>query len=199
MKNKHILKSFSGILVVLGLCSSVYANEMGGTVNGIAGNIGQLYVHGSLTESACSIAMESLDQSINLGNIETARLQQIGDRAEPKTFQIKLEDCISENTDITDDQTGLNTWSNSQPGMKIRFLAESDVLNPNVIHVNGAKGLGLEVNDLNGKAINIDQFSRPKLLNIGQNILTYSITPVRTASLEPNAFHAIISFELVYE
>jgi type 1 fimbria pilin len=199
MNNEHVFKKCAGMLLALSLCSSVYASQSSGVVNGVAGNVGKLHVHGSLTESTCSIEMDSLDQSINVGNVATAEFQNIGDRATPAAFQIRLKDCMSDSTEMVDFKTGLTTWSTTQPGVKVRFLAESDVLNPNIVRVNGTKGLGLEITDLNGESVDLGQLSRPILIPTQQSILTYYVTPVKTASLEPNAFSAIISFELVYE
>jgi len=195
MKNEYIWRRCAEMLFIAGFCTSTFANQE----NVVAGNVGKLYVHGSLIESACNIEMASLDQSINLGNIETRYLKHIGDRAASTTFQIKLENCGSAETLMLDNKTGLKTWSTSQPGMKIRFLAKSDTLNPNIIHVNGAKGLGLEISDSNNSYVEIGQLNRPVLLDTPQSILTYRITPVKTGPLEPNVFDALISFELVYE
>lgn len=198
MNNEYILRKCTEILLTLGLCTSAFANQ-GNAMSSISSDVGKLYVHGSLIESACNIEMASLDQSINLGVVETANLKHIGDRATPTSFEIKLENCRLTETNILDFKTGLTTWSATQPGMKIRFLAESDALNPGVIHANGAKGLGLEITDSFGNFISIGSLSRPFLLSTSQNILIYNITPVKTAPLEPNTFDAIISFEILYE
>lgn len=192
----NIYKFFLKVLFFI--CFSTYACA-DNTYDYIAGNTGKIYVHGSLTESACRIEMDSTDQSINLGNIGTADLKNIGDRAPASTFFIKLEDCLLDNSRLVDDKTGLVTWSSSQPIFKIKFNSVQSDLNPNIIQVSGLKGLGLELQDINGDTIDIGSFARPQFLNKPKNTLTYKIVPIKTGALEPNEYSAIISFELVYE
>ena len=199
MKTEHIFKKCLSGLLFITLSNSIWASDTYENLEGVAGNIGQIYVHGTLTESACRIEMDSLDQSVDLGNIETADLGYIGERTRSSKFGIKLKDCISENSEITDFRTGLKTWSTSQPSMKIRFYALQDKLNPNIVQVNGAKGLGLELLDSQGNPIHLGEFSRPTLLDRPQNILSYEVIPVRIGDLEPDAYNAMISFEIFYE
>lgn len=166
----------------------------------VQGANGQLYVFGSLTESACRIAMESTYQSVDMGNIETADLQQVGQKGKPVPFHIELLDCIETVTALRDLKTGSVAWSSSQPGIKVRFLASSVPGSPDLIDVSGVEGVALQLSDNDGRAIPIGETSFPQLLSPGQDNLTYFLTPVRIADkLQAGAYRSLVSFELIYD
>lgn len=165
----------------------------------VAGNVGKVRVYGALVESPCRLEMSSLDQSIDLGNIQTADLKFIGDHAKATPFEIQLEDCLPTYTNIKNFETDTNTWSTYQPGFKIRFLAQNATGFPNLVSVNGAKGIGLQISEQDGTPIDLGTDSKPLLITPPQELFRYWITPIRIGDLEPNAFQSIISFELIYE
>ncbi|MCW2255615.1 type 1 fimbria pilin [Providencia alcalifaciens] len=96
-------------------------------------------------------------------------------------------------------QTGQTAWSSSQPAVKIRFLATTVPFMPDFARVNGVQGLGLALTTQNGDLLQLGMGSQPQLLPSGQSKLTYYVTPVRTGQLEPGAYSALISFEMLYE
>lgn len=166
----------------------------------VEGANGQLYIFGSLTESACRISMESAYQSVDMGNIETADLQRVGQKGKPVPFHIELLDCIETVTSLRDLKTGSVAWSSLQPGVKVRFLAPSVPGSPELIDVSGVEGLGLQLSDNQGRVIPVGENSFPELLSPGQDNLTYFITPVRIANkLQPGAYRSLVSFELMYD
>ncbi len=166
----------------------------------VDGANGVLYVSGSLTESPCRLAMESASQSVDLGNTETASLPKVGSKAHSIPFNITLLDCIEMNTLLKNSNTGDAVWSSKQPAAKIRFIAETVPLMPKYAKVFGAQGLGLEISTSQGDALSLNTKSNPLLLSPGDNVLTYYVTPVRVSDdLSPDAYSAIISFEMLYE
>ncbi|EMF0917022.1 MULTISPECIES: fimbrial protein [Providencia] len=166
----------------------------------VDGQQGVLYVRGSLSESPCRLAMTSEYQSIDMGNFETAQLNRIGAKGRAVPFQIELLDCISHPTSLLDEKTGQTAWSHSQPAVKIRFVAPSTNEMPNLALVEGAKGFGLQLSNASGTVLSLGEESPPVLLPSGQRQLTYTITPVRTGSLLiAGAYHAVISFQMLYE
>ncbi|EMI5490147.1 type 1 fimbrial protein [Providencia stuartii] len=166
----------------------------------VEGASGQLYVFGSLTESPCRIAMESMYQSVDMGNIETADLKKVGQTGRPVPFHIELLDCIETPTALRDIKTGSVAWSSEQPGVKMRFLAPSVPFYPQLARVVGVQGLGLQLSDEAGRVIPLGESSVPRLLSPGQDSLSFFITPVRIASdLQAGAYRALISFELMYD
>ncbi|MTC61463.1 type 1 fimbrial protein [Providencia rustigianii] len=166
----------------------------------VDGTNGNLYVSGSLTESPCRLAMTSEYQSIDLGNIETANLKKVGDIGRPTAFQIELQDCIEVNTVLNNSRTGMSAWSLSQPAVKIRFIAPTISWMPDFAKAIGAEGLGLAITGMDGALLPLNLASNPIVLPPGQTTLTYYVSPVRTAAkLLPNAYSAVISFQMIYE
>lgn len=167
---------------------------------GVEGASGQLHVFGSLTESPCRIEMESVYQSVDMGNIETAELQHVGQKGKSVPFYINLQDCIETSTILRDIKMGGVVWSTEQPGVKARFLAPNVPFYPELVKVSGVQGLGLELNDAVGRKIPVGEAGSPQLLSPGENKLMYFITPVRIAGdLQAGAYRALISFELIYD
>lgn len=166
----------------------------------VDGANGTLYVSGSLTQSPCRLSMTSSYQTVDMGNNETALFSLVGQKGQRIPFQIELQDCIEMQTNLHNVQSGQTAWSETQPAVKIRFLAKSVPFNPGLVEVNGVDGLGLELSESNGVTLPVDKQSNPVLLASGQNILTYYVTPVRVAQrLQPGAYSALISFEMLYE
>ncbi|QQO63186.1 type 1 fimbrial protein [Providencia manganoxydans] len=166
----------------------------------VDGANGALYVSGSLTESPCRLAMTSAYQAVELGNTETAELKAVGDRGRPTQFHLELQDCLEVMSTVENVRTGQVAWSSTQPVIKIRFIAPTVPFMSNYIKVNGVQGLGLVLNNTAGQTLPINLDSNPVLLPSGQSTLTYTVTPVRTAQLmQPGAYSALISFEMLYE
>ncbi|EMX6285261.1 type 1 fimbrial protein [Providencia rettgeri] len=166
----------------------------------VEGANGVLYVSGSLTESPCRLAMTSAYQSVALGNTETADLQVVGAKGRPVPFHLELRDCVEMTTALENVRTGQTAWSSTQPAVKIRFIAPTELLMPTVARVKGANGLGLELSNPQGQVLPLSETSNPHLLASGQDTLTYYVTPIRTAdALQPGAYSAVIAFEMLYE
>lgn len=181
------------------LSSLAHATELHKDNWNVDGAHGVLQVHGALTESACRLEMSSAWQTVDLGNVGSGMLQQVGKQGPPVAVQLRLEDCLSgesRNRNLLGDLL----WSPDMPAMKIRFLAPTDAENLQLIAVSGAKGVGLLMSDQRNITITPGVYNAPTLLSPGQNQLTYYITPVRTsAGLEAGAYRAQIQFQLSYD
>lgn len=166
----------------------------------VDGQHGVIHVSGSLTENPCRLAMESSNQSVSLGNITRAELNNAGGSANPVPFQIELLDCLEVHSELQNAQTGSKVWSTIEPAVKVRFVAPSVPQYANIIRVNGAEGMGLRVTNVAGQILPIDKDSNPMLIASGQNQLTYYISAIKTSGpLIPGAFSALIAFEMLYD
>lgn len=164
------------------------------------GQHGVLYVSGSLTENPCRLAMTSSYQSVLLGNTKMADFINNDGQGRPVPFQIELLDCLETSTMLENVQTGQVAWSSTQPAVKVRFLAPTAPFMTDYAKVNGAQGIGLVLSDSQGKYLPLGKESNPILLPLGQDKLTYYVTPVRTTGpLVPGAYSALICFEMLYE
>lgn len=166
------------------------------TVDGANGHID---VRGALTESACRLEMASAHQTIDLGTTGTGQLNTIGQKGLAIPFTIKLEDCLISQSRQRDQLANL-VWEKNIPTMQIKFSAATDLQNPDLIKVNGAKGFGLALTDKKGSLISVGRVNDPQRLTLGQNQLTYYIAPMRTsANLSAGSYQAQLQFQLSYD
>lgn len=166
----------------------------------VEGASGVLRVHGSLTESACRLKMESAWQDITLNETGTARLKKVSDRGTPHTVRLMLEDCLSVTRRSQDSRTGDPLWSPDQPAVSIRFIAPMDEDNPQLVKVHGTGGLALQLADAQGRNVRLNGLGTPLLLAPGQNELIYTVTPERTKSpLQAGEYWAQLNFGMSYE
>lgn len=166
----------------------------------VEGANGVLRVHGALTESACRLKMESAWQDIPLDGTGTGRLRNVGDRGTPVAVRLMLEDCLSAKSRSRDSRTGNLLWSADQPAVSVSFMASVDEDNPQLVKVQGTRGLALQLTDAQGRKVQLDGQGAPLLLTPGQNELTYIVTPERTkATLKAGAYWAQLNFGMNYD
>ena len=166
----------------------------------VDGNYGLLHVHGALTESACRLSMDSAWQDVDLGTTATGRLGKPGDRGTTVRIEIRLEDCLSSGTSVSDAWSGGLIWSQEQPSVTVSFVAVSEPFNPELVSVSGASGFALRLNDRLHRAVRVNSEGQPLLLDPGGNTLFYYLTPERTAApLVVGAWQALIHYRLHYD
>jgi type 1 fimbria pilin len=166
----------------------------------VEGANGSLYVYGALTESACRLEMESAYQDIDLGVVGSANLQQVGDRGEPVTLSLGLKDCLRSPASSRDLRTGGLTWSENQPAVTVSFRATRDADTPQLVKAMGVSGMGLRLRDAGGQDVRLGSRGAPLLLTPGQTVLTYTVTPERTAAaLVAGSYWAVVDFHLSYD
>lgn len=92
MKLKHV-----GMIVVsvLAMSSAAVSAAEGDesvttTVNG-----GVIHFKGEVVNAACAIDSESMNQTVELGQVRSSRLAKAGDLSSAVGFNIKLNDCCS--------------------------------------------------------------------------------------------------------
>ncbi|HEK1094869.1 TPA: type 1 fimbrial protein [Proteus mirabilis] len=204
-KTYFFFKFFSFLrIAVVFLSFSIFASDNNYYQNNNKGinsenSTGKLYIFGVLTESTCHIEMNSLYQSINMGNISLSKLKKIGDKGDPISFQITLLDCLEIPSLLRDGRNNL-IQSAKQPGVKLRFISNTVPFYPQLIKVSGIDGLGLQISDRSGQVLPLHEDSTPYFLEPGQNQLTFFISPVKTTeNIKAGNYNALISFELVYD
>lgn len=166
----------------------------------VEGASGVLYVQGALTESACRLEMDSVRQDIALGEVGTGRLKQTGDRGTPVRFELRLADCLRSPAGSRDLRTGGLVWAHEQPAVTVSFRAVRDADNPQLIKAQGVSGLGLRMETARGEDVRLGDRGAPLLLTPGQNSLSYTIVPERTAAnLAAGSYRAVVDFHLSYD
>ncbi|SFY22098.1 Pilin (type 1 fimbria component protein) [Pseudomonas sp. NFR02] len=188
------MRVLGGLLLVL--AEGVHAQDE----EYIEGMSGTLNIHGALHESACSLEMASLHQTIDLEAVSTSQLQRPGDQANPKAFQLRFTDCHRTAGRMRNERTGNLTWSAYQPVLSVAFAAPADADDPRLVKVQGITGMGLHLSDSVGRDVQLGSRGQPLFLPVGQNTQIWNVRPTRTsAPLTSGAFRAVVEFRLNYE
>jgi type 1 fimbria pilin len=141
---------------------------------------------GSIIDAPCSIAPDSVDQTINLGEVSSVALKDSG-TSEPRPFNIKLEQC---------DTSTLKT-------VKATFSGAPSAGNPDLLGITGtAKGASIAITNGSGEIIVLGTASPAQTLQNGNNTLAFSAYlqgDGATASIIPGSFQSVTDFTLAYE
>ena len=157
------------------------------TVNG-----GTVHFTGEIVNAACAVSTESANQTVDLGQYRTARLALAGDKTTPVPFQIKLVDC---------DPT-------VQATAPVSFYGQTDPTNAQLLAVSAggtnstaATNVGIELSDDVSKILGLGgtDFSTPKNLIEGDNVLQFSARYVATGASTPGQANADATFVVKYE
>lgn len=166
--------------MLFALCANVNAapSQGSGTVNFV----------GAIVDAPCSITPESVDQTVDMGQIANATLDTYGESA-PQKFAIKLEGCAFETAKSVD----------------VTFTGAADNTAKDQLQLQGsAKGAAIEmINMKSGEKIVLGKASNFDGLIDGSNTLNLSAKLVKTSADEndivPGNFTATTNFVLAYK
>lgn len=189
------------VTLLAGLASSLLSKTASAVDDwNVDGEHGELQVHGLLMEGACQLDMTSAWQQVDLGNITFHSLAKPGDEGEPVAFQIKLDRCSRTGGNQLDRYTGTSTQDAVQPVVTLSFTGVNVPQAPTLLEASGVSGLGLAITDPQGRRVTPGERGEPLVLAPGENVLTYTVTPVRTsAALTSGAFRAVAGFKVSYD
>jgi len=172
----------------------------------IQGTTGTVSFHGGLLSSPCSLTPDSQDQAIDLGDVNASNFQNAGDQSAPVRFRLSFRNCLLGAKALADNPAGPRNGDAGQLYLKgeqavtLVFLGDSDVNNPDLLKLNGGvQGIGLRLKDQQGRALSLNQQSRPYILQPGSNTLWFS-AQVESTQKYPlaNQFNGVVHVQLVY-
>lgn len=170
--NKIIL----AVSLSMGMASFAHAADQGhGTVT----------FTGSIIDAPCSITPETVDQTVDLGQVSNVALKN-GGKSTPKTFSIDLENC---------DVKTLNE-------VKTTFTGGESVAQPGLLGIVGtASGASIAITDASGKLLPLGEASPSHALQEGNNTLLFSAYlqgDGASATIVPGDFQSVADFTLAY-
>ncbi|WPU21986.1 fimbrial protein [Cedecea neteri] len=158
------------------------------TANAADQGHGTITFAGSIIDAPCSITPESIDQTVNLGQISNKALAK-GGKSNLRAFDIKLESCditgLKEKT-ITTTFTG--TGSTALPG----YLA--------IVGTASGASIGITADD--GKNINLGEASPVTTIQNGSNTLRFAAYLQGNGGdtkVVPGEFTSVANFTLAYQ
>ncbi len=177
-------KTLLSMLAVLAVNSSV--THAATTVNG-----GTVHFKGEVVNAACAVDAGSIDQTVQLGQVRTAKLAANGDTGTAVGFNIKLNDC---------DTTVSTKASVAFTGVAI------DASNPTVLALQNsgagnATKVGIQILDKTGNPLELDgtSFSAESTLNDGTNIIPFQARYYAIGAATAGTANADATFKIQYQ
>lgn len=143
---------------------------------------------GSITDEACTVDTDSLNQTVDLGKVAQSAFNGAGDTAGAKKFSLLLKDCPATVTGAT-----VRFDGNQVPGNNsVLALTEG---------ADTAKNVGIQITDNTNKVINLYQDSAVyPLVSTGVNTLDFAARYYATAdAVSVGTANAVSNFTIVYQ
>ena len=156
------------------------------TVNG-----GPVHFQGEVVNAACAVDAGSIDQTVQMGQVRSAKLATAGSTSSAVGFNIQLNDC----------DTSVSTKAS------VAFSgAAIDTTNTTVLALQGsasggATNVGIQILDNKGKPLALDgaTFSSATTLNDGTNVIPFQARYYATGAATAGAANADATFKVQYE
>lgn len=156
------------------------------TVNG-----GTIHFKGEVVNAACAVDADSMNHSVQMGQVRTARLSTAGSTSSPVGFNIQLNDC---------DTTVATKASVAFSGTTV------DSANPTVLALQGASAggatnVGVQILDSTGTPLAMDgaTFGAQSTLNNGTNLIPFQARYFATGAATAGTANADATFKVQYE
>ena len=157
---------------------------------------GSVTFTGSIIDAPCSINPESVDQTVELGQVASAALKNSG-KSTPKFFDIKLENC---SLDTEKDNDGNPVSANT---VSIIFGGPEANDAKDLLAISGdGKGAGVAIEDMTGKRVTLGEKTGTQSLVAGDNTLqltAYLMGLGDDDAIEAGAFQAVSNFTMSYQ
>lgn len=183
MKFKIITLSIAAALSFSSMMASAATPT---TVNG-----GAVHFKGELVNAACAVDAGSIDQTVQLGQVRTAKLAATGDVSNAVGFNIQLNDC-----DVK-----------VATSAKVAFTGvAASATNPTVLSIassaaGSATNVGIQILDSKSipQELDVTQFSSPITLKNGTNILPFQARYFALDATTAGTANADATFAVQYE
>lgn len=149
---------------------------------------GRINFEGDVVNGTCAVDANSVNQTIQLGQVRSSAFTAVGQVAGAVPFSIQLNDC---------DTTNAN---NAMVG----FIGNAAASDPNALTVSGgagaATGIGIYISDRSSTVLTPDgTASTPVMLQNGKNVLPFHAQYVSVAAnVTPGTANATTTFHMTY-
>lgn len=148
---------------------------------------GKVTFTGSIIDSPCSVTPDSIDQTVELGQISKSSLQD-GGKSTPRNFEINLENCA---------------FGEAQAKNKVNvtFTGMESVGGNGLLGITGtATGASVAITDGAGKRIQLGKANSTQILQDGKSTLAFSayVQGDAGATITEGDFQSVADFTLAY-
>lgn len=168
----------------------------------VQGLHGDVHFGGAIIASPCRVSLESLEQTINLGEQNNSHFHTVGDMTTPVSFTIRLQDCLRSHR-VINPYTMSHDTNTEGSLVRISFLGEgANAKAPELVGGKGLKGVGIRLMDNDGHLIPLGQDSDPLPLHFENDSLPFKVSLQSYApqqEIQLGHFHAMTTFRLSYQ
>ncbi|MEH0876599.1 type 1 fimbrial major subunit FimA [Pectobacterium cacticida] len=170
------------VLSALSLSSAALAE----TVNG-----GTVHFKGEIVNAACAVDAGSVDQTVQLGQVRSAKLATAGSTSTAVGFNIQLNDC--DTTVATKASVAFSGTSIDATNTSVLALQSSAA--------GGATNVGVQILDSTGTPLVLDgaTFSTAATLNDGTNTIPFQARYYAIGAATAGTANADATFKVQYE
>lgn len=166
--------------------SSTVALAATTTVNG-----GTVHFKGDVVNAACAVDAGSIDQTVQMGQVRSAKLATAGSTSSAVGFNIQLNDCdtsVSTKASVAFSGTAIDTTNTTV--LALQGSASG-----------GATNVGIQILDNKGKPLALDggTFSSATTLNDGTNVIPFQARYYATGAATAGTANADATFKVQYE
>ena len=156
------------------------------TVNG-----GTVHFKGEVVNAACAVDAGSIDQTVQLGQVRSAKLATAGSTSSAVGFNIQLDDC--DTTVATKASVAFSGTAVDSSNTTVLALQNSAA--------GGATNVGVQILDSTGTPLALDgaAFGAQTTLNDGTNVLPFQARYYATAAATAGTANADATFKVQYE
>lgn len=146
---------------------------------------------GSIIDAPCSITPETVDQTVDLGQVSNVALKD-GGKSTPRNFSIDLENC-----ELTTDDEGKNNT------VSLTFTGMESAADNGLLGITGtAQGASIAITDGAGQVIKLGEPTKAQTLQNGNNTLSFAAYlqgDNASAGVVPGDFQSVADFTLAYQ
>jgi major type 1 subunit fimbrin (pilin) len=151
---------------------------------------GTVHFVGTVVNAACAVNANSTNQTVQLGQVRSARLAAVGNTSNSVGFNIVLDDC---------DTTVSSTAAISYTGVTV--ASNNTALQLDASSAGSASGVGIQILDKSGSplALNGTAWSVAQTLVNGTNTLPFQARYITTAlPVSPGTADGVATFNVQY-
>lgn len=175
----NLNKTLLATVIAFGSVSMAHAADQGH---------GKVTFTGSIIDAPCSISPESIDQTVEMGQISNAALKD-GGQSTPRNFEIKLENC----------SFGTPAAKNK---VSLTFTGIESTAGNGLLGITGnAGGASLAITQPDGQIIKLGKATTEQTLQEGNNTLSFAAYMQgdgASAKITEGNFQAVTDFTLAY-
>ncbi|PQJ62882.1 fimbrial protein [Photobacterium angustum] len=185
--NKKIVISSLAILASFGVASAAFADDPTPPTTPLVVHGGTVNFKGEITAGACAVDPDSIDQTVQMGQVKAATLKDPNSVSSSHHFNIKLDDCSTA------------TYKN----VAMSFLGATDANGSLALTdaAGSAKNVGIDIYDGTNNKVKFDDSTPTTAVKFhdGTNVIPFTANYVsNSGSATPGTANATTTFSIIY-